>query len=119
MKNVKSIEEYSMVMDKIHSIKNDIYYTELSDDERTTLANSLIDMNEKTIKVLKDKFEGLGYREIKTRNKCCVSAKNDWVNVYVYSCTDEWFAVIASGGYKCDQIDGVLQLIDDIQRCIE
>lgn len=119
MKSIKSIDEYSEVMDKITSIKNGEYYNPLSDDERTKLADDLVEMNRETIDVLTKKFTNLQYRNIEQDAEWCLSAKNDWVNVYVYSCRDEWFVVIAYGYYKCDQIDGVLHLLDDIQKCIE
>lgn len=109
------------VMNKIRNISNDNYYYDydISDGDNQNLADDLVYMDDATYNILSDKFKSLGYSDISRDAGYCISAKNDWVNIHVYSCSDEWFIVIAHGHYKCDQVEGVIKLIDDLQYCID
>lgn len=116
------VSNYESTMNKLTKLSNDNYYTNytvLLDDDRVKLSETLIDMDDKTYNIIYDKLKGLGYININKDADFCISAKNDWLNIHVYSCSDDWFIVVALGYYRCDQLMGVIKLIDDIQNCID
>jgi len=116
------VSNYDSTMNKLTKLSNDNYYcdyTVLLDDDRVKLSKTLIDMDDKTYNIVYNKLKDLGYININKDADFCISANNDWVNIHVYSCSDDWFIVVALGYYRCDQLMGVIKLIDDIQNCID
>ncbi len=114
------VSNYDSTMNKLTKLSNNNYYQKISVSDSLTLSNDLDSMNDTTYTTLLDKLKSLGYYDIYiTDTKSYLSVRSDWLNIHIYSCSDEWFVVLALEYYKCDQLSGVIKLIDDIQNCID
>lgn len=114
------VSNYESTMNKLTNLSNNNYYQKISVSDSLTLSNDLDSMNDTTYTTLLDKLKSLGYYDIYiTDTKSYLSVRSDWLNIHIYSCSDEWFVVLALEYYKCDQLSGVIKLIDDIQNCID
>jgi hypothetical protein len=115
------VSNYESTMNKLKNLSNDNYYQKISVSDSLTLSNDLDSMNDTTYTTLLNKLKSLDYYNINiTDSKTYLSARSDWLNIHIYSCSDEWFIVLAlEYNYKCDQLSGVIKLIDDIQNCID
>lgn len=114
------VSNYESTMNKLKNLSNDNYYQKISVSDSLTLSNDLDSMNDTTYTTLLNKLKSLDYYNINiTDSKTYLSARSDWLNIHIYSCSDEWFIVLAPEYYKCDQLSGVIKLIDDIQNCID
>lgn len=114
------VSNYESTMNKLTNLSNDNYYQKISVSDSLTLSNDLDSMNDTTYTTLLNKLKSLDYYNINiTDSKTYLSVRSDWLNIHIYSCSDEWFIVLALEYYKCDQLSGVIKLIDDIQNCID
>jgi len=115
------VSNYESTMNKLKNLSNDNYYQKISVSDSLTLSNDLDSMNDTTYTTLLNKLKSLDYYNINiTDSKTYLSVRSDWLNIHIYSCSDEWFIVLAlEYNYKCDQLSGVIKLIDDIQNCID
>ena len=57
--------------------------------DKQLLSKTLIDMDDKTYNIVYNKLKDLGYININKDADFCISANNDWVNIHVYSCSDD------------------------------
>lgn len=114
------VSNYESTMNKLTNLSNNNYYQKISVSDSLTLSNDLDSMNDTTYTTLLNKLKSLDYYNINiTDSKTYLSVRSDWLNIHIYSCSDEWFIVLALEYYKCDQLSGVIKLIDDIQNCID
>lgn len=112
--------DHDSVIGSLKNLSNDNYYHKISVSDSMILSNDLDSMNDTTYNTLLSKLKALGYYDISiTDTKSYLSGRSDWLNIHIYSCSDEWFIVLALEYYKCDQLSGVIKLIDDIQNCID
>jgi len=119
---------YRKTRDNMKKISNSDYYQRLfsmsdASDNQSQLDEILstgVSMDDISYNILLDKLKDYGYYNLNiTDSQNYLSCRNYWGVVHIYSCADEWFLVLCiDAWYKCDQLSGVIRLLDDVQACI-